>query len=145
MKKLFAVLLIVALLLPFSVLADSPDVLCGRWVFYWDTRPMNETYNNGNPMMSFLTLSYDLFFHEDGSLSMVSASMDKSGKFTLQYPAADGLWMVSPEGDVTIRTLNNTFKARLDDAGRLLVYFTEEVPYPFIKVASYDFISETSK
>ena len=147
MKKLLAIILIVALLLPFSAFADDSvnDELCGRWCFYWDTRPMNETYNNGKPMMSFLVSNYDFYIYEDGTMSFVSSMVNTDGSFSLNYPAVDGLWIATDADHITIRTMNRTLPARLDASGRLLVYFVEDIPYPFIKVPSYDYFAETSK
>lgn len=146
MKKLLSVVLILALLLPVSALAgDVEDALCGRWCFYWDTKPMNETYNNGKPMMSFLIENYDFYIYEDGTMSFTAASVDKNGYFKLNYPAAEGLWMATDLDHITVRVMNNTYQCRIDEKGRLLVYMVEDLPYPFIKVPSYDFIAETSK
>jgi len=145
MKKWFALFLALVLLLPAAALADLTEDLSGRWCFYWDTRPMNETYNNGKPMMSFLVQNYDFYIYSDGTMSFVSASVKTSGAFSLNYPAVDGLWMATDADHITIRTMNRTLPARLDDQGRLLVYFVEDVPYPFIKIPSYDYIEETRK
>lgn len=145
MKKLLSLILILVVLLPVSALAgDVEDALCGRWCFYWDTRPMNEQFNNGKPMMSFLINNYDFFIYEDGTMFFTSASIDKNGKFKLNYPAADGLWTAPDLEHITIRTMNNTYTAKMDENGRLLVYMVdrEDLPYPFIRIPSYDFMAE---
>ena len=143
MKKLIALFLILAVLLPSASLAgDVEDALCGRWCFYWDTRPMNEEYNNGKPMMSFLINNYDLFIYEDGTLSFVSSNVDTTGFFNLDYPAADGLWTATDPDHITITLLNNSYPCRLDENGRLLFYMVSNLPYPFIKIPSYDFFAE---
>lgn len=144
MKKLITVILILALLLPAAALADSEQFL-GRWCYYWDTRPMNEEYNNGKPMMSFLVNNYDFYIYEDGTLYMVAASITKDNKFKLNYPQADGLWIDNGDGTITIRVANNTYKAKLDENGRLLVYMVKDIPYPYYKVPSYDFFAEQGK
>lgn len=143
MKKLIALILILAVLLPVSALAgDVEDAVCGRWCFYWDTRPMNEKYNFGKPMMSFLILNYDLYLYEDGTLSFTSVVIDKNGTFKLSYPAADGLWTAADADHITIRTMSSTYQGLIDENGRLLVYMVEDIPYPFLKVPSYDFFAE---
>ena len=146
MKKLLAVFLILALLLPVASFADSvKDELCGRWCFYWDTRPMNETYNNGKPMMSFLINCYDFYIFEDGTFRWTSAHMDTDGSFELNYPAVTGLWAAVSRDRIILTAMGNTYNCSLDDHGRLLFYMVDDLPYPFVKVPSYDFISETSK
>ena len=143
MKKLFIVVLILVLALPSLALAgDLEDAICGRWNFYWDTRPMNDEYNGGKPMMSFLVNNYDFYIYEDGTVYFINASIDKNGKFKLNYPAADGLWTATSTEDITIRTMGNTYKARLDENGRLLVYMVVNIPYPYIRIPSYDFFAE---
>ena len=146
MKKLAVLLLALTLLLPAVSFADElEDAICGRWCFYWDTRPMNDQYNNGKPMMSFLVNNYDFYLYEDGTMFFVASSIDKSGKFKLNYPAVDGLWTAKSTDDITIRTLNDTYKAAIDENGRLLVYMVENVPFPFIHVPSYDYMAEQGK
>lgn len=143
MKRFVCLLFVFVLFLPaISFSGDLEDAICGRWCYYWDTRPMNEEYNNGKPMMSFLINNYDFYLYEDGTMYFVSASIDKNGKFKLNYPAADGLWSANSTDDITIRTMKNTYKAKLDENGRLLVYIVEGIPYPFIRVPSYDFFAE---
>ena len=144
MKKLLALILIIALLLPAAALADSEQYL-GRWCYYWDTRQMNEEYNNGKPMMSFLINNYDLYIFEDGTVYMVSASITKDNKFKLNYPEADGLWVDNGDGTITIRVLSHTYKAEMDEKGRLLVYMVDDIAYPYYKIPSYDFFAEQGK
>ena len=143
MKRLFCLLFAFVLVLPSIGLAgDLEDTICGRWCYYWDTRPMNEKYNNGKPMMSFLVNNYDFYLYEDGTMYFVSASIDKNGKFKLNYPAADGLWTANSADDITIRTMKNTYHAKLDEGGRLLVYMVDDIAYPFIHIPSYNFFAE---
>ena len=146
MKKFFALLLALALLLSVPAFAeDVTDELCGRWCFYWDTRPMNNTYNNGKPMMSFLINCYDFYIFEDGTFRWTSAYMDTDGTFELNYPAVTGLWAATGRDRIVLTALNKTFNCSLDDSGRLLFYMIDDLPYPFVKIPSYDFIEETKK
>jgi hypothetical protein len=144
MKRLLAITLILTLLLPAAALADSEQYL-GRWCFYWDTRPMNDEYNNGKPMMSFIVNNYDFYIYEDGTVYMIAASIPKNSSFKLNYPQADGLWVDNGDGTITIKVLSNTYKAELDKSGRMLVYMTEKIPYPFYKIPSYDFFAEQTE
>ena len=141
MKRFLSVFLILVLLIPAASFADDPDPILGRWCVYWDTRPMNEKYNNGDPMMSFLVLDYNLYIFDDNSLYLVQSSINKKGRFSLEYPAAEGLWLKTGENKYTLKLLNKTINAEFDDHGRLLVYFAS-TPYPFIHIPSYDYFSE---
>ena len=147
MKKLITVALILALRLPAASFAESadPDPICGRWSYYWDTRPMNEEYNGGDPMMSFIILGYDLFIFEDNSLQFIMSSIPKDGNFKLQWPAYEGWWTVKDDGTYTLKLTDGKHKAEFDDRGRLLVYIADGIPYPFYLVPSYDYMSETAE
>lgn len=141
MKKLVAVVLLLALIVPTVAFARDPASVCGKWSFYWDTRPMNETYNNGKPMMSFLVQSMDLYVYDDNTAYLTMASINKSGKFKQEWPAMDGVWMFS--GDKFIFVFNGSkYNAKFDTQGRLLLYMVEDTPYPMYRTPDYDFISE---
>ena len=142
MKKLIAIILIVVLALPALAMSDGSTDILGKWSFYWDTRPMNDQYNNGKPMMSFLVLSMDLYFLEDNVAYMSMASMDTRGKFTQERNAMDGVWIETGEGTYTASFMGTKYKMEMDADGRLLFYMTESLPYPFIHVQSYDFFAE---
>lgn len=145
MKKLIALALILALALPVLAFADEPtDAICGRWCFYWDTQPMNDEYNGGKPMMSFIVNNYDLYLYADGSAYLVAASIDKNGRFKLNYPASEGVWLANGTDDIRISVLGGPYKACLDEDGRLLVYMAKDIPYPFVRIPSYDFMKETA-
>ena len=145
MKKFLSIVLILALLIPAFAFSEEPDPICGRWSFYWDTRPMNEQYNNGDPMMSFLILGYDLIVFEDNSLQFIMSSIPKDGKFKLQWPAYEGWWMAKDDGTYTLKLTDGKHNAEFDDQGRLLVYIVDNIPYPFYLVPSYDYMSETAE
>ena len=53
--------------------------------------------------------------------------------------------MVKDDGTYLLKLTDGKHKAEFDDQGRLLVYFTDDIPYPFTFVPSYDYIAETSK
>lgn len=142
MRKLITIILILAMLLPAAALAEDPDPILGRWCMYWDTRPMNEQYNNGKPMMSFLVLDYNLYLYEDNVLYFTSSSMKKDGTFKEEWPAYEGFWLNKGDGKYSVKLLSGTYDAEFDENGRLLVYMTKDVPYPFIRIPSYDFIKE---
>lgn len=147
MKKLVLFALVLALLLPAASFSEdaAQDPICGRWVFYWDTRPMNEAYNNGEPMLSFLIQDYDLFVFDDNSLQFVMSSLPKNGNFKTEWPTYEGWWMKKDDGTYTLKLTGGKYKAEFDDQGRLLVYIVDTVPYPFISVPNYDYIAETSE
>ena len=140
MKK-FLIALILLTFLPLFALAEDPDPIVGRWCVYWDTRPMNEKYNSGKPMMSFLVLDYNLYIFEDNSLYLTQASVKKDGTFKAEWPALDGLWVKSGDNKYTLKFLAKTYTAEFDDQGRLLVYMAS-TPYPFIRIPSYDYFAE---
>lgn len=141
MKKLITVFLVLALLLPAAAGADDPDPILGRWVMYWDTVPMNKEYNNGEPLMSFLVLDYNLFIYEDNELYFTQNSIKKDGTFKSEWPEYHGYWLPKDDGTYSLRLLNKTYKAEFDNQGRLLVYMSK-TPYPFIRIPSYDYIAE---
>jgi len=142
MKKLIAIILIVVLALPVLAMSDGSTDILGKWSFYWDTRPMNDQYNNGKPLMSFLIHSIDLYFFEDNVAYMTSADMDTKGKFEQERVALDGVWIETGEGTFTANFKGTKYKMELDAEGRLLFYMTESVPYPFTKTPDYDFFAE---
>jgi hypothetical protein len=141
MKKLITIILILALLLPVAVLAED-DPIVGKWSFYWDTRPMNEQYNNGKPLTSFLVNSMDLYFFADGTAYMTMAYMDTAGKFTQEYPAIDGVWMASGDGEYVANFHGVKYRITFDSEGFLRLYMKENLAYPFIHVPFYDFFAE---
>ena len=141
MKKLITIILILALAVPAVASAKDPASICGKWSFYWDTRPMNDEYNNGKPMMSFLVQSMDMYVYDNYTAFLTMASMDKSGKFTQQYPAMDGVWLFLG-GKYKFVFNGNHYQAEFDTQGRLLFYMVEDVPYPMYKTPGYDFMAE---
>lgn len=141
MKKLITITLILALLLPVAVLAED-DPIVGKWSFYWDTRPMNEMYNGGKPLMSFLVNSMDLYFFDDNTAYMTMASMDTSGKFEQSGLLLDGVWTATGSGEYVVIFRGTRYSITLDDKGRLLLYMTSDTAYPFIHVPFYDFFAD---
>ena len=141
MKKLITIVLIFALAVPAVAMAKDPSDVCGKWSFYWDTRPMNEKYNNGKMMMSFLVQSLDLYVYDDNTAYLTMASMDKDGKFTQQYPAMSGVWVFTGK-QYTFMINGKKYEAAFDTKGRLLFYMTPGIPYPMYRTENYDFILE---
>ena len=141
MKKLITIILILALAVPAVAMAKDPASICGKWSFYWDTRPMNEEYNNGKPMMSFLVQSMDLYVYEDNTAYLTMASVKRSGEFYQEWPAMSGVWTFTGKG-FTFMLGNNKYNAEFDTNGRLLLYMVEDVPYPMYKTPGYDFMAE---
>ena len=143
MKKLITIILLLALIVPASAFAVDPDPICGKWSFYWDTRPMNETYNNGKPMMSFLVLSHDLYVYDDNTAYYSMAQIDTSGQFKQYYPAMDGVWTKTDANKYVFVINGKKYEAEIDKDNRLLLYTIQDVPYPFYKITSYDYVTET--
>lgn len=145
MKRLIAIILILALAVPAVALMEEneTDQIIGKWTFYWDTRPMNEEYNNGKPIMDFLVHSMDLYFFADNVAYMTMASMNKSGNFRQEYPAMDGVWMKTKDNEYTANFHGTTYKISFDGSGRLLLPMTDKVSYPFVKTPFYDYMSES--
>jgi len=142
MKKVISVFLsFVLLFCSFAFADDLSDEICGRWAFYWDTRPMNEKYNGGKKMMSFVIQSYDLYLLDDYTAYLNSVSSKYGTFLEMQQPTAEGSWN-DYDGHLTLYILDNTYSMDLDDKGRLLVYFSEKAPYPFLKVEPFDFFAE---
>ena len=96
--------------------------------------------------MSFIVLDYSLFIFEDNSLYFVMSSIPKNRSFKTEWPSYNGLWMKKDDGSYLLRLTDGSHAARFDDQGRLLVSMnTSGVPYPFIRIPSYDYIKETSE
>ena len=142
MKKLIAIILILSMLLPAAALAEDQDPIIGKWSFYWDTRPMNEKYNNGKPMMDFLIHSMDLYFLENNIAYMTMAKMDKSESFKQEWPAMDGVWLMTESGKYVANFKGTKYKIEFDDNDRLMFYMTEKVPYPFTRIPIFDYFAE---
>lgn len=84
MKKLLAIILILAMLLPSAVLAADPDQIVGYWYFYLDGNKYPELMKNLGDYDSLIDMYY---FAEDGTVMVLENAMkDTSGtpKFTSQ-------------------------------------------------------------
>lgn len=144
-KKLIIAILILALILPAAALMEEAetDPIVGKWSFYWDTRPMNEKYNNGKPLMVFLVQSMDLYFFSDNVAYMTMASLNKSGSFEQEWPAMDGVWMKTGDNEYIANFHGTTYKITFDENGRLMLPMTDKISYPLVKTPFYDYISES--
>lgn len=144
MKRLITIILILVLTLPaISSMAEDSEPIIGKWSFYWDTRPMNEEYNNGKPIMKFLVHSMDLYFYNDNTAYMTMATMDKAGSFKQEWPAMDGVWMKTDSNEYTANFHGTTYIISFDENGRLMLPMTDKVSYPFVKVPFYDYMNES--
>ena len=92
MKKALTVFLILAVLLPFAVLADESDVV-GCWAHY-------ELQTDGTPLMSMLYLA------EDHTCYFIIQSFNHDGAGLGR--AYVGAWSMNSDGSVYAKTGNNS-------------------------------------
>lgn len=132
MKKLIALLLILAMV-PAAALAD--DSIAGKWSCYFD---VTKTTPEEQKVMDASLIVYDLYLMEDGTAYMASATMMKTEKKPdFSYGALSGVWL-SDNGSIVIRVSDSTYKASIDDDGYMLVYFTKNLPLPFVRIDTTD-------
>ena len=132
MKKLIAVILILALLLPAAALADP----AGMWSFYWDARELNESLGSKN-RMSFDIQCYNLYLFDDGSAYMSSCDV-LNGKANFSLGALSGVW-IGDNNDMTIRVGDQTYKAWIDEEDRLFLKMTDKMAFIFTRISSYNY------
>ncbi len=125
MKKVMILVITFAMILGSVALAGGQDP-CGMWVFYWDARDLP---------MSFDIQAYSLFLMEDGSAYMQHAHT-KNGRNKITPDLISGVW-IGDASELTIRVADNTYKAWIDDSGRLFFKMTDSMAYIFTKVPLY--------
>ena len=94
MKKLFIIILIFALLLPFVVLAEDASSFVGVWVSH-------ELLTTGAPSMSYLYLAED-----HTSYYVIQSFKPDAPGLGRQYV---GTWEITGPGEVYIKTGNNSY------------------------------------
>lgn len=93
MKKLFCILLIVALLLPSAVFADDPDPIVGCWYMYYDKSvapEMESAFENADIAVSFY------FFNDSGVIYALNAQI--VGKDGTSAYVPSGKWSKADYG-----------------------------------------------
>ena len=110
MKKLFSLILALALLLPAVSLADKlygeqPNTVFGKWTLYFDAREYNKT--SAYPM-DFDIQSLDLYIFENGSC-YISTLEIKNGVLT-PSSIVTGMW-IGNDNEITMQFGNVTYKA----------------------------------
>lgn len=137
MKKLIAVILLLAMTLPAAALSEepvaSPD---GMWSFYWDARELNESLGSKN-RMSFDIQCYNLYIFDDGSAYMTSVDI-RDGKTDFSMGALSGIWIGDASG-MTVRVGDRTYKAWIDESDRLFLKMTDRMAFIFTRIPSYDY------
>ena len=122
MKKLITLLLILALLMPATVLAD-PDPIIGAWYIMLDYREYPETEQTAgkNYMM------YIMIFEESGTISGVSAESAQDTGIAAACSAI-GTWTNS-DGKYTVNLIGIGSNSAEFIEDRLLVQMTQNVWY----------------
>jgi hypothetical protein len=132
MKKLITIILLLALIAPAVSMAD--DTISGKWSFFWDRRNMND---------DILLINMDLIILSNNASFLIISRVKRGEKtFYTEEPTAVGTCMPDDDGGYTLY-INNAFPPvqypiELDDEGRLLLKFDDNVVYPFIRTQSYE-------
>lgn len=113
--------------------ADRDPV--GMWSFYWDAQSLNKQL--GSKRMSFDINAINLYLFSNGSAYMTNCSV-VDGDPDFSRGALDGLWIGNAE-DMTIRVGEQTYKAWIDDDGRLFLKMTDSMAFIYTKIKNYDY------
>ena len=134
MKKLITMLLIMTLLLPAMAHGESTDVT-GKWSMYVDATRLSDDLR---AVFQYDLLVYDLYLFRNGAAYMTKLDIKKgTNDPDFSYGALSGIWIGDAE-DMTVRVADQTFKAKISDDGYLLLYITEKLPFPMVKVETTD-------
>lgn len=135
MKKLVAVILLLALIMPAAALGD--DSIAGKWSFFWDKRYVNDKSD-------VIFINMDLILLENHFAFLITSSIPKDKlNFVIDEPPAKGTWMPDEGNEGYIFYINNAYPPvqypmELDANGRLVLKFSDSAVYPFVKTQSYE-------
>lgn len=108
---------------------------CGMWSFYFDSSSISEQLQK---VWDNKYLGYNLYLLSNGSVYMTQMNQTKDASVpSFSSGALDGIWIGGPD-DMTLRVSDKTYKAKVDESGRLLLYMTENLPLIFVKVDQTD-------
>ena len=136
MKRLIAIILILALSVPAAALAfdkggTSEETVFGKWSVYFDLREYNKT---ALQPVDFDVQSLDLYIYENGAC-YISIFKIKDGA-VVPDSILSGIW-IGDEKDITMRFGEQVYKASIDYMG-VMTLQTMTVAFKMIRVDAAD-------
>ena len=138
MKRVFSLIIIIALLLSVSASADviERDPV-GMWAFFWDLRSYYESMKGGENL-PFDSQGCSLFLCEDGAAFLTSIKV-KDGISDFSNIAICGVWL-GTDKEMKIRIPGYTYDAYIDDDDRLLLKVSEYDYCVFTRIPSSNYV-----
>ena len=137
MKRLIALILIMAVLVPAAALADglgkyggTPATVYGKWTLYFDAREYNKT---AAYPMDFDIQAIDLYIYENGSCYFDTFEI-RNGQLT-NTNTVTGIWIGS-DTDITMQFGELIYKANIELGS--LVFHTMSSDFRMTRVYSID-------
>ena len=130
MKKLIAIIMIIALLLPATVLADNPDPIVGAWYIMLNYNDMPYEDKSGSEGKNYMI--YVMIFEDTGAISGISGeSLQGIGFYGSGTPI--GTW-VNAGGKYTASVTGIGVINPAIEGDRLIVQMTTNVYYSMRRI-----------